>query len=847
MSKSLKKLLLCVLCVFSLSFVTLTLVSCSNENQTAVTPEELFTKLTLNDVTVDYDGEEHRIEIEGELPEDAKVEYSGNDKKNPGEYHIVAKVSYKGKSKNYYATLLINKLSSTLSAEKNQVKYVSDESTLPTYEINHTDQPVQIKVKRNGIDVESNVISRAGVYEVELYAEATPIYKESNHMVVQLTVKESQFEGISFKDAVYEADQEEHSVVLEGTLPAGYSVEYENNTASSVGSYFAVAKIKNATGEVVETHRAVMKIENKDDAAFETYLNEFFVMYLEGDQLSVNIICENPSDFGLERYDAVWYTYKRDTDTSSADVVKEFNDLLDGLHQFDESVLSERQALAYRQIDSFLSYHKNYNSLKDVDFMENHYIDQFGGYVADFGTYMEAYTLREKADVEDIVNYILSTETAFSSYIDYLEDKTEAGYPLSNYTLQAMINYLNDILLSLKGGKSYYLNDILANKVDATEFLSDEEKADFKSRIKTALDNEFVRGITFLNEKLPTFIKDVAPEEGYWAIYENGKDLFELELKNLLGINDLDMEEYIAELDYNYEYTSSKASEAFSTIQNKYKIDSYAKLNQLFEECAIFDGTPEEMLEYLNEFAKTIVPELKHKPIITVKNMDEASAKVSNAVAYYMKSALDNKTQEFITLNPLKLGDKNDVLGTLSHEGYPGHLYAYCYSKELNLHNISKIMTSTAHGEGWATYVELKLYETARNNSTSQKFKDVMDYCYYNQLSSFLLETRLDVGIHYEGWGVEDIRDFLGSGYTLEDAKDIYRLLIETPVTYAAYGYGKYFFYNLHVQGKKALGKYYDEVEFNQMLLSKGWTSLGELQATYDQYISEKSFIYGIQ
>ncbi|MDE7264322.1 MAG: DUF885 domain-containing protein [Anaeroplasmataceae bacterium] len=847
MSKSFKKLLLCILCAFSLSFVTVTLVSCTNNDKTAVTPEELFPKLSLNDVEIDYDGEAHRIEIEGELPEEAKVEYTGNDKTAPGEYHIVARVTYKGKSKNYYATLMINKLTSTLSALETQVKYVSDESTMPAYEITHSDQPVQMKVKRNGILVESNVISRAGVYEIELYAEATSIYKESNHVMVQLTVKESQFEGVSFKDQVFLADQEEHTMVIEGTLPAGYSVEYENNTASSVGTYFAVAKIKDTAGEIVETHRAVMKIENKDDEAFETYLNEFFVMYLEGDQLSVNIICENPADFGLERYDAVWYTYKRDTNSSSTDAVKEFDTLLDELHQYDIASLSERQALAYRQLDSFLSYQKNYNSFKDIDFMENHYIDQFGGYVADFGTYMEAYTLREKADVEDIVNYILSTETAFSSYIDYLEDKTQAGYPLSNYTLQAMINYLNDILLSLDGGKTYYLNDILARKVDATDFLTIDEKTEFKSRIKTALDNEFVRGIRFLTEQLPTFIKDAASEEGYWAIYEQGKELFELELKNLLGISDLDMEEYIRELDYNYEYTSSKALEAFSTIQSKYKIDSYAKLNQLFEECTIFDGTPEEMLEYLNEFAKTIVPELKNKPMITVKNMDEASAKVSNAVAYYMKSALDNETQEFITLNPLKLGDKNDVLGTLSHEGYPGHLYAYCYSKELDLHNLSKIMTSTAHGEGWATYVELKLYETAKNNSNSQKFKDVMDYCYYNQLSSFLLETRIDVGIHYEGWSIADIRDFLGSNYTLEDARDIYRLLIETPVTYAAYGYGKYFFYNLHVQGKKALGKYYDEVEFNQMLLSKGWTSLGELQDTYDQYILEKKHIYGIQ
>ena len=88
----------------------------------------------------------------------------------------------------------------------------------------------------------------------------------------------------------------------------------------------------------------------------------------------------------------------------------------------------------------------------------------------------------------------------------------------------------------------------------------------------------------------------------------------------------------------------------------------------------------------------------------TSVDYNEYALKVSNAVAYYMKSALDNTGSEYITLNPVKLGSStsNDVLGTLAHEGYPGHLYAYVYSKELGLSNIATVMTSTAHGEGWA-------------------------------------------------------------------------------------------------------------------------------------------------
>ena len=51
----------------------------------------------------------------------------------------------------------------------------------------------------------------------------------------------------------------------------------------------------------------------------------------------------------------------------------------------------------------------------------------------------------------------------------------------------------------------------------------------------------------------------------------------------------------------------------------------------------------------------------------------------------------------------------------------------------------------------------------------------------------------------------------------------------------------------LHDEARSILGKYYNEVEFNQMLLSKGWTNLGELKNTYDEYMKKACHRYGIQ
>jgi uncharacterized protein (DUF885 family) len=408
-----------------------------------------------------------------------------------------------------------------------------------------------------------------------------------------------------------------------------------------------------------------------------------------------------------------------------------------------------------------------------------------------------------------------------------------------------MRNYLKDLL----DQDTYYLEAILNTKIDSLDFLTSDEKAEYKNQLSDAITNSFFPGVQELYDGLESHLGKLAAEdEGYWSVYEKGKEMYLLELQDLLGLNNFDEKAYIKEIETAFNSASAAAKTAQSALVNRFSIATYADLLNVVASHKIYDGTPEEMMEYLKEFAKTIVPELKSAPDIVIKNMDEASAKVSNAVAYYMKSQLDNSGAEYITLNPTKLGDSNDVLGTLAHEGYPGHLYAYVYSKEQGLSNLSTIMTSTAHGEGWATYVELKLYEYAKAQSTDRNFRTVMDYLYANQMSGFLLETRLDAGIHIQGWTVKDVENYLDKhGYNGDAAQEIYNLLIEMPSGYAAYGYGKLFFVNLHNEAKSILGGRYDEIEFNAMLLSKGWTSLGELQNTYDEYMKAKCHQYGLE
>ena len=108
-------------------------------------------------------------------------------------------------------------------------------------------------------------------------------------------------------------------------------------------------------------------------------------------------------------------------------------------------------------------------------------------------------------------------------------------------------------------------------------------------------------------------------------------------------------------------------------------------------------------------------------------------------------------------------------------------------------------------------------------------------------------QIKIDAGIHLQGWGVEDVAKYMASaGYGSDGAESIYNLLIEMPTQYSSYGYGKLVFYNLHEEAKKVLGGYYNEIEFNAMLMANGWINLAELENQYNEYMAVKCYEYGI-
>ena len=831
----------------------------NNENENNDNPGGEVEKNPLDDVkfedlTVTYNGKGFRPEVTN-LPEGATVTYSPSKKQtNAGTYEFKATVNYNGEKREYKANLIIEKLTFTVNVEDNQVAYLTDNFGLVKINYSLSSNKASVKVSQEKFDT-------AGVYKVKFTAEETANINGIDPVEVTFTVKNSHTGYYLPTKTIVINDGEEAKLELvkeDGAQDLDldkYEVVYENNVQNTQGVYQVSAKIvEKATKETLEEFRAILTVDYPDNSDFQSYAEEMFIYFMEGDQATINLFFVHPENYGFEHYDADWYTYEKYTDEAFASDLEEIQRLRTEFNQFKDAKISYKQKLDYRIINENITYYEELITSPKIVLMRLSYIDQYGGYAADFPTILEAYTFRSTQDIDDALSYINSSYDAFMSYYDYLLDREEAGYNLAGFTINGMAEYLEGVADAAKGDEKYYLIGIFNNKLDEAKSalnLSDDAVNQYKAQIEKAFDEKFIPAHADLAKKLRDYMTEKGLTKDDYISYlytykeDGGVELYEQMLKHRLGLTETTTEEAIKYIDKEFEkfYQLWKGSSILlSGNAHATEIDD-GKVK------AIDSNDPLDIVAFCKEFAKTIVPELQNEPTISVTKMDKTVTANTTTLAYYMKSPLDSFDAEFIHINADALG-KNyfDTLTTLAHEGYPGHLYAYCFAKESDkISPMATIMTCTGHGEGWAKYVETCVAAYVAEIKGDFGWQIAGEYENYYSLMAYLLEARIDLGVNYEGWTVNDVSKYLSAnGLNSSIARDVFDTVNEAATQIIAYGYGMAVFYDWHEYGKAVLGDYYNEINFNVAMLEHGWCSLDTLDLYMEEYISNEVFLHNL-
>lgn len=228
------------------------------------------------------------------------------------------------------------------------------------------------------------------------------------------------------------------------------------------------------------------------------------------------------------------------------------------------------------------------------------------------------------------------------------------------------------------------------------------------------------------------------------------------------------------------------------------------------------DSNPMSLLHTLKGKLDGIFPEPPDVDI-SVKYVD-ASMEDYMSPAFYLIPAIDNSTDNVIYINPAHMTDELTLFTTLAHEGYPGHLYQTTYFASQNPHPVRSLLGCGGYTEGWATYCEMVSYYFAPVPKTSatlmQKNSSVM-------LGLYALA---DMGIHYDGWTLQDTVDFFAK-YGITDAAaiaEIYDLIVGDPANYLKYYIGYLEFLELKRDAMKCWGDDFSQKRFHREVLEAG-------------------------
>lgn len=112
--------------------------------------------------------------------------------------------------------------------------------------------------------------------------------------------------------------------------------------------------------------------------------------------------------------------------------------------------------------------------------------------------------------------------------------------------------------------------------------------------------------------------------------------------------------------------------------------------------------------------------------------------------AFYLTPPLDTGSPNVIYINRANSHSNLELFTTLSHEGFPGHLYQTVFFGRTQPADIRYLITSGGYVEGWATYVESYGYQYAASLLTDKAASDLTALMWKNRCINLCIYSLLD-------------------------------------------------------------------------------------------------------
>lgn len=556
--------------------------------------------------------------------------------------------------------------------------------------------------------------------------------------------------------------------------------------------------------------------EDESAEKFDVFCDRIVKETIEDSSLNAHYMVTNPKDYGVI-FTEEDYTLGEINLNDADEDYKELKATYDELKSFNYSTLTDEQQLTYDILSDYIEKQLAYEGTDEIVnlFAPNN------GLISNLSTNFIEYQFYDAEDVEQYLMILKSVETYMDSAFEFTKDQAEKGYFMADELADIVIEMCETYIDAENEPLLITFEDKI-NKLDLTE----EEKVSF---IK--MNEEYV-------------------EKYYLPIYQKTIDLIE-ELKGT-GINDGGLAGY-GKIGVKYyeaivaektssdmtpedvaEYLDEAMEDVWTSLTTMYLMDEEAYMSVDTYQ-PDFD-TPNEVTEFLldNITDKFPVPYTENYAI----EYQNPACEIEGTLAYYVSSRIDDISINNIKVNGSAVeGDSLTMYLTLAHEGYPGHLYQFtaAYGSK-DIPTVRKILDFIGVTEGWAEYSSNICTDYL---SISDNLEEMI---YLNDIFSYIVCSRLDIGVNYEGWSMEDAYDYLSEYIMCDDetVKELYYDVVGDPGLFLPYTVGHLKMRELRETAEDELGKKFDEKEYHQFLIDLGLAPFGVIEDELEKWLAKQ-------
>lgn len=535
-----------------------------------------------------------------------------------------------------------------------------------------------------------------------------------------------------------------------------------------------------------------------DTTDFNSFCEDLISKVFVTDSFSSHFTIADEAKYGIS-FDESDYSFGNYSLEENNASIEECKDLFNKLKNFNRDKLSEEEQLTYDILYKYFETAVMYEGTLAL----NNVFAPSSGIIANLSTNFVEFNFYDEEDIEMYLTYLKDTERYMQQLFDFAKEQSDSGYFMPDYIIdqvieqcQGYIDAENDILIITFDNK--------INEMDLADDVKNEYIEMNKEYVETYYAPVYQETIDLLESLKGTCEND----GGLCNFGKIGKNYYNAIIKDKTS-SDYTADELIDMLD-------EEMNEIIMGMSAIYMADpkTYNDFNSYQPDL----GEPEEILDFLIEEMTADFP----APLITDYNIEyqDKSCEIEGTIAYYVTCRIDD-----VSINNMKINGsavENDPLmlyTTMAHEGYPGHLYEYTtFFSDNKVSDIRKLTDFIGATEGWAEYVA---YCALDYLDISDNMKKLI---ILNDAFSYVLISRLDIGVNYEGWTMEDAQDYLDTYIEASstDVEDLYYTVIGDPGLFFPYTIGSILMNDMREEAEDELQDDFDAVEYHKWLLSVG-------------------------